>query len=151
MLTMPNKKYPDTYLGSNIFILGGARQYGQNVQKHVEKIAHSLEVLIVNSWDISVRRLSSKQWTVKNVHLYRDHQLSENVTSYLVASVGKWKDGERCCYYVILPGDEATLHLVEYMEYMELWPSGLRRRARDPMVVSSKPRSDISVEVTSRC
>ena len=32
-----------------------------------------------------------------------------------------------------------------------LWPGGIRRRARDPLVVSSKPRSDISVEVTSQC
>ena len=32
-----------------------------------------------------------------------------------------------------------------------LWPSGLRRRTRDPTVVSSKPRSDISVEVTAQC
>ena len=32
-----------------------------------------------------------------------------------------------------------------------LWPSGIRRRARDPMFVSSEPRSDISVEVTSQC
>ena len=30
---------------------------------------------------------------------------------------------------------------------VELWPDGIRRRARDPMGVSSKPRTGISVEV----
>ena len=34
---------------------------------------------------------------------------------------------------------------------VELWPGGIRRRARDPMVVSSKPRTGISVEVISQC
>ena len=33
---------------------------------------------------------------------------------------------------------------------VELWPGGTRRRARDPMVVSSKPRTCISVEVISQ-
>ena len=34
---------------------------------------------------------------------------------------------------------------------VELWPGGIRRRARDPMVVSSKPRTGISVEVIPQC
>ena len=34
---------------------------------------------------------------------------------------------------------------------MDLWLSGLRRRTRDPTVVSSKPRSVISVKMTSQC
>ena len=34
---------------------------------------------------------------------------------------------------------------------VELLPGGIRRLARDPMVVSSKPRTGISIEVISLC
>ena len=37
------------------------------------------------------------------------------------------------------------------LDFVDLWPSGLRRRSRDPTVVSSNPRArtSVSVEVTS--
>ena len=54
-------------------------------------------------------------------------------------------------FHTAAESDFAQWFFNDYSCIMGLWPTGIRRGARDPMVVSSKPRSDISVEVTSQC
>ena len=84
--------------------------------------------------------------TIDDIHT--EEELEENIDSIqqgnLLIENEAAEDSERSC------GSRDNV-AGDVEGAVELWPSGIRRRARDPMVVSSKPHSDISVEVTSQC
>ena len=117
--------------------------YGRSKKAIYEKVRRSTEAqLLISNLGKHVVLPDIKKCSTFLVKFIYDDKSSHTIAE---ARAKRWRGTKNKTTLRLAPDEDSFIHL------LELWPSGIRRRARDPMVVSSKPRSDISVEVTSQC